>query len=446
MSTKTGRARSSSASDSSATDERPQKAGARISEHKLRNGMRVLVAERHLDPVVAVMVWYGVGSRNERDEEAGVSHFLEHMMFKGSKSFGKGEVDHLTTTLGGSNNAHTGPDHTAYWFEFASDRWESALEIEADRMRTLTIDPAEFASEKAVVLEELAMGEDDPWQNLTRQMQEVLFSRHPYRRPIIGYADVLEAMTPDAMRAYYERFYHPSNAILVVCGDVKPQAVMKAARKHFGSIPAGPALEMVDCFRPEIEEPRSARRVHTNWDDPGTRVALAWPTVAVGEEIDYVLDLVSSLLTTGRLSRLYRSLVMEQGIATYVGSSNDARVDGGSFWIYAEAVQGVSAERVEAAIKQEIQLMIDEGVSAEDLKRAKKTLASTEAFEGETVSDLAEQLGSFAIDRDWRIAIDVSKRRQKVTAKAVRAACESFLVEARSVIGVSLPVAEGVPA
>ena len=422
-------------------DPRPVKAGAAISEHRLRNGMRVLVAERHLDPVVAVMVWYGVGSRNEREEEAGVSHFLEHMMFKGSRNFGKGMVDQLTTTLGGSNNAHTSFDHTAYWFEFASDRWEAALELEADRMRQLSLDEGEFASEKTVVLDELAMGEDDPWQNLSRQVHELLFPRHPYRRPIIGYADVLQALTPAAMRAYYERFYHPSNAILVVCGDVSPQRVLRAARRHFGALPSGPAREQVDCYRPAIAPPSGSRRVQTFWDDPGTRIVLAWPTVAVGEDEDFVLDIISKLLTAGRLSRLHRRLVLTEGLASFVGSSNDAYVDGGSFWIYAELVQGIATEVVEAAISEELERLVREGVPKSDLERAKKSLASEDAFEGETVSDLAEQLGSFAIDRDWRLVIDSAQRRQKVSSKAVQRVCAQLLCVANRVVGTSLPLA-----
>ena len=196
------------------------KGGAAIAEHRLRNGMRVLIAERHSDPVVAVITWYRVGARNEREDEAGLSHFLEHMMFKGSKRFGKGAIDHITTRLGGSNNAFTSYDHTAYWFELASDRWEKALEIEADRMRHLTLDGTEFAAEREVVLEELSMGTDDPWRRLTERVQGALFSRHPYRRPIIGHQDALAALEVEDMRDYYRRFYHPSNAVVVVCGDV----------------------------------------------------------------------------------------------------------------------------------------------------------------------------------------------------------------------------------
>jgi len=178
------------------------KAGAALRELRLANGLRVLLAERHLDPVVSVILWYRVGSRDEDERAAGVSHFLEHMMFKGSARFGKGEVDRVTMMLGGSNNAFTSADHTAYWFELASDRWEAALEIEADRMRALLLDPGEFAAEKAVVLEELAMGQDDPWRRLTEIVQEALFGRHPYRRPVIGHADALKRLPVEEMRAH----------------------------------------------------------------------------------------------------------------------------------------------------------------------------------------------------------------------------------------------------
>ncbi|MEE8469146.1 MAG: pitrilysin family protein, partial [Planctomycetota bacterium] len=230
-------------------------AGATIREHKLRNGLRVLLVERHLDPVVVMMTWYGVGSRHEREDQAGLSHFLEHMMFKGTSNHGKGEVDRITTRLGGSNNAFTSSDHTAYWFELASDRWETALELEADRMHNLTLDATEFAAEKAVVLEELAMGLDDPWRRLSEQVQQTLFGRNPYARPVIGYADVLERTGPEDMREYYRRFYHPGNATLVLCGDFQPRRAMQLVRRHFGALEALPADRVAEPYRPPVAEP-----------------------------------------------------------------------------------------------------------------------------------------------------------------------------------------------
>jgi predicted Zn-dependent peptidase len=491
------------------------KAGAKIQEHKLENGLTILLVERHLDPVVAVMLWYKVGARNESEREAGVSHFLEHMMFKGTPRFGKGEVDRETTILGGSNNAFTTPDHTAYWFELASDRWEKALEIEADRMKSLLLDPAEFEAEKAVVLEELAMGDDDPWRSLSQEVQALLFPRHPYRRPVIGYPDTLKAMKPSDMRDYYARFYQPGNAILVIAGDIDPESAMQSVRAHFGSI-LGPkhaaqdgasssavrtkaettvraprnaarnagragtktadtktadtgtsdtgtsdsgtadtettdsgtaddgatnegASSRADAYRAPQLEPRGERRLSMHWDDNGSRLCMAWPTVVVGTDDDFALDLVSALLTGGRMSRLHRKLVLERGLATSVSTHNDTRIDTGAFWLHAECAQGVAPETLESAIDAEIGLLSREIAGTAELERAKKILAASEAHESETVSDLAEDLGEFAADASWRMALETVDRIRRVNAKAVRDCAARLLRKDRRVVGWSLP-------
>ncbi len=416
-----------------------QKAGARISEHVLDNGLRVLLAERRADPVVAVMTWYRVGALNETEREAGYSHFLEHLMFKGSRRFGRGEVDRITTILGGSNNAFTSYDHTAYWFELASDRWERALEMEADRMRGLTLDPAEFQSERAVVLEELSMGLDDPWRALSETVQAAVFERHPYRRPIIGHPDSLDAATVDDVRAFYDRFYHPANAWIVLAGDVRKKDALAKIEKHFGKLPAGNAVQTADCFRAALEEPRGEKRISMTWDDRAHRLCMAWPTVPVGTDDDFRLDLLSTVLTSGRLSRLHRRLVLEEGLATSISTSNDTRVETGVFWVFAEAAQGVELARLEAAIDAELALLAEELVPAAQLRRAKKVLASSEHYDAETASDLAEQLGEYAIDADWRICIEGEERLAAITRSELRDCIRRLLPTRRRVVGWSTP-------
>jgi len=419
---------------------KPMKAGAIIHEHELRNGLRVLIAERHDDPVVASMVFYGVGARDEREEESGVSHFLEHMMFKGSRRFGKGEVDRITTVLGGSNNAFTTPDHTAYWFELASDRWEIALDIEADRMGGLDLDAREFESEKKVVLEELSMGRDDPWRRLTHAVSEALFSRHAYRRPVIGYEDVVRGMNIETMRSYYERHYHPGNAVLVICGDVNPRKALNAVRERFGDIPSGPRAERSD--RTPIEEFAGEHRVTTHWDDSSRRLVMVWPTAVVGSDEDYALDLVTTILTHGRLSRLQARLVHEQKLAVSVSASNDTRVDTGVFWLYAECADGVDPRKLEAAIDDELVRLATERLPQSELKRAKRILAASDAHGSETVSDIAEELGEYAVDAHWQLALEGVSRCEAVTAVAVKQATARFLVPEKRVIGWSLPAGE----
>jgi zinc protease len=416
-----------------------EKGGARIHEHVLENGLRVLLAERHLDPVVAVMLWYRAGARNETEKEAGVSHFLEHMMFKGSARHGKGAIDRITTTLGGTNNAFTTADHTAYWFEFASDRWESALEVEADRMRALLLDPSEFEAEKQVVLEELAQGEDDPWRVLSQEVQSALFQRHPYRRPVIGYADTLKALHVREMRDYYERFYHPGNAVLVVCGDFEPARALETVQRHLGSIPAGTPYAEADPFRAPAAAPRGEQRLTLRWDDAASRLCSAWPTVALGTDEDCMLDLVSTLLTGGRLSRLYRRLVIEERCATSISTHNDTRVESGCFWLFAECAQGAKPEKLERLIDAEFARLSREPVAKAELVRAKRIIAAGEAHDAESVSDLAEDLGEFAIDADWRLALRTLERIQRTSAEELRGAAAKLLVPGRRVVGWCLP-------
>jgi len=416
----------------------PVRAGASIHEHKLRNGLDVLIAERHDDPVVCVIVYYAVGSCSESDSEAGISHFLEHMMFKGSANYQKGEVDRLTTMLGGQNNAFTGKDHTAYWMRFASDRWEKALEIEADRMTGLTLDPDEFDAERAVVLEELAMGDDDPWSVLAKAVEEALFGQHPYARPIIGYADSLKAMTPDMMRAYHARFYQPGNAKLVIAGDVNPAAAMRAVRRHFGKLAASAAPQAAFAL-PSPRPGLASSRLTLAWDDRGKRLAMAWPTVPVGTDADYDLDVMSEILTGGKASRLTKRLVDDEGLATSISTSNDTRVKGGVFWLFAECGGDVCPEVLEAAIDEELVRLATERVPASELKRVMARIVSGDVQQGETISELAEELGGMAVDADWRFAFDGGARHKKVTAKRIARTAEQFLAPENRVVGLSLP-------
>src|SRR5919199_1715680 len=224
----------------------------------LDNGLVVLTKESHTSPIVTSMIWYRVGSRNEELGHTGKSHFLEHMLFKGTDRFRKGEIDLLTLKNGGGNNAFTSHDFTAYYFNFASDRWEIALEIEADRMVNCAFDPEEFEAEKKVVIEELKTGLDSPWGLLLQEQEAAAFKIHPYRNPIVGWLQDVERATVEQQQAYYKRYYHPNNAILVIAGDFDTEHVLSRVSKLFGSIPAGSSPPVMP-----LEEPpqRGERRL-----------------------------------------------------------------------------------------------------------------------------------------------------------------------------------------
>src|ERR1041385_3484843 len=216
----------------------------------LPNGLTVLTKELHDKPVVATIIWYRVGSRNEELGQTGKSHFLEHMLFKGTEKYGKGDIDLLTLKNGGSNNAFTWLDFTAYYFTFASDRWQAALEIEADRMRNTTFAEEEFESEKQVVEEELRIGLDGPWEVLENEVWATAFRQHPYHWPTVGWLDDLESATGADMKAYYDKWYHPRNATLVIVGDFDPAEVLARVEALFAGIPAGPAAQPLRIAEP----------------------------------------------------------------------------------------------------------------------------------------------------------------------------------------------------
>jgi zinc protease len=416
-----------------------KRGGAVCTESRLANGLRVLVAERHTDPIVTTVLCYGAGARTEREDEAGVSHFLEHMMFKGSRKYAKGAIDLETARLGGSNNAFTGHDHTAYWFELASDRWETALAIEADRMRHVALAGHEFDAEREVVLEELAQGEDDPWMVLMRRVEAALFPRHPYGRPIIGYVDTLRRATPDSLRDYHRRNYHPANALLVVAGDVERATALQACEKHFGRIPGRPASAQALPHRAPLTPIGARARIVQTWPDPARRLCFAFPTCAVGTREDLALDLATMVLGSGRLSRLQKRLVYDERLATRVSLSNDTRVDGGVYWISAEASLGVELARLEHAIEEELARLRNELVSASELRRALALLRSGEAFESESISGLAQELATAGIDDDWRGVLDDAERHAAIRAHEIRAVVSKYLTPERAVVGESVP-------
>src|SRR5262245_62873875 len=215
-------------------------AATEVVEATLENGLRVLVLEDHRSPVVSVQVWYRVGSRNERTGATGLAHFLEHMMFKGTPSHGKGEFARLVEQNGGHDNAFTTQDVTAYYEDIASDKADMVLALEADRMRHLLLDPKEIDSERQVVMEERRTRiEDDPDGLLTEEMMSLAFKAHPYRWPVIGWMEDIRRIAPKELRAFYDLYYRPNNAILVVAGDVKAPAILGPVRELVGRVARG---------------------------------------------------------------------------------------------------------------------------------------------------------------------------------------------------------------
>jgi zinc protease len=390
-----------------------------IKEVRLDNGFKLLMLERRALPVVATVLWYHVGARDERTSETGVSHFLEHMMFKGTEHLEKGAIDLLTSKAGGNNNAFTDNDETVYHFAMAADRWETALEIEADRMRGCALDPAEFTAEKAVVLEELAMGEDDPWRTAMHAAGTLAFQVHPYRMPVIGWKEDLERLTRDGMRAYYDRHYGPNRALLVVVGDIDVARTEQRVRALFGRLPSSAQARGTVLSEPEQKgERRAVQRFPGNL----SRLVVGVRTCRIGEDDDLALDLVSQILSGGRTSRLYKRLVHGDELATSVQTMNETRQDPGVFWFLVELKPGAPRERAEAAVREEVAAFVQHGPTRQELLRARTQIDAALQFEQESAMEVALKIARFesSVPGGYRGLLDLEARYRGIDARTVR--------------------------
>jgi zinc protease len=404
---------------------------------RLDNGFRALLVKRRNLPVVASMLWYQVGSRDEGTGETGLSHFLEHMMFKGTQRYAKGDIDRVTSKLGGSNNAFTDNDVTTYYFSLASDRWEAALEIEADRMRGCLLDEAEFAAEKKVVLEELAMGEDDPWRSLHQEVESLAYRVHPYRHPIIGWREDLERVDVGAMRAYYERHYGPNRAFLVVVGDIDIARTEQRIAELFAAVPAAQPRATPLAEPP----PRGERRAVQRFPGNLTRLAIAMPTCRMGEPDDFVFDVIAYVLSAGKSSRLQRRLVLEEELATDVSVYNEVRQDPGLFWIAVELIDGADPHAVERIVREELDRLASGGATAAELRRARTQLRAGYLFDEETVLDLAMKIGRFEAmtERGHRLLESVLDSYAAVTSQQIKEVAQRTFPADRCTVVWSIP-------
>jgi len=408
-----------------------------VHRHELDNGMRVLLIESHELPVVSHWIWYSVGSRDENSGETGLSHFLEHMMFKGTSHHPKGSIDTITARLGGSNNAMTDHDYTAYYFNLKSDRWTEALAIEADRMRGCLLDPVEFESEKKVVIEELLMGEDEPWRPLWQAVESMAYRVHNYRHPIIGWREDLERLTRDRMMDYYHRHYSPDRAVLVIVGDVEADDALARIEAAMAGIPRSETGRETVLSEPAQQ---GERRMIVRFPGNLPRMATCWHTCRFGDRDDIVFDVISTVLSSGKSSRFYRELVQGRELATMAQAHNETRLDPGLFWVLAEGKADTDPRVLEAAIYDELQKLANDGPTAAEMKRCKRMILTSFYFELETVSNQASRLGRAEVmhANGLELLRSYPGELETVTAEEVKAVMGRYLTEDNRTAGWSL--------
>jgi len=342
-----------------------------VKSRVLTNGLRVLVLEDHTTPTVTLQVWYKVGSRNEVSGRTGISHLLEHMMFKGTHKYGPGEFSKIVARNGGVENAFTSRDYTAYFENWASDRWVVGMDLESDRMAHLKLDPQEFSKEKQVVMEERRLRtEDDPVSLLVEEVFATAYKVHPYHWPVIGWMGDVENITLDDLKRHYETYYAPSNATLVVVGDVKAEEVFSQANKYFGFLPRG-------SVPPEVtsKEPVQCGEKRVTVKSPEARlpfVMLAYHTPSIGSGEEYALEILTHMLGEGKSSRLYRRLVYEEKAAIFTSARyHSMSKDPGLLYLYAGVVPEGSYKDVEVMMREEVARLKRGEFTKEDLEKAK---------------------------------------------------------------------------
>lgn len=367
---------------------------AGIERRVLPNGLAIVVREDHRLPSLTAMLAYRVGSVNEPEGLTGVSHFFEHMVFKGSEKYKRGDIDLVTYRCGGENNAYTTHDMTGYWFHVHSGHLDEVLDILADTCGRSTLDPQEFELERGPVLQEMNIWLDGPWGELERTLEKTIYTKSRYRHPVLGWREDIEKLTRDRMAEYYRAYYKPNNASLVINGDVNKEDVFRRVEKAFGGIPRGKDADEAHWAEPPQTE---ERKVEVKTELPSDRFIMAFRTDKAGSDADLTLDLIATILGEGRNSRLKTKLVHDLEIAGEgnVEVFNYSRRFEGVFYVQVEVALEGSPEKARQATIEELEAICAKPVKERELRRAKNLLRAKFAFDLESQNELTSKMGYF---------------------------------------------------
>ena len=410
-----------------------------VHESVLSNGLKVLLVESPKAPVVTIQVWYRVGSRNEVMGRAGLSHMLEHMMFKGTERYPKGTFSRTIRKNGGNDNAFTSQDFTAYFENLAADRVELALSLEADRMQGLLLNEKEFQLEREVVKEERRLRiEDDPQAFLVETLFAQAFMMHPYHWPTIGWFSDLNAMSLEDLKNHYDTFYSPNNATLIVVGDIKADALLPTVKRLFEPIPKGPTPPPQRVIEPEQ---RGERRVVVKREAQLPFIMAGYRTPNYSSEDSYALTILESILSHGKSARLYQSLVYEQKIALAVGGEyNILQAEPELFYFLAVVKPGSKIEEVEQAMYKEFDRIQQTPPTDQELQRAKNQVEAEYIFGQDSMFRQAMLLGQAeTVGVGWRHIDKFLERIRIVTAQDVQRVAKQYLVPGSRIVGILIP-------
>jgi predicted Zn-dependent peptidase len=397
--------------------------------------MKIMLLEDYSIPNANMYLFYKVGSRNEYPGITGISHFFEHMMFNGAKKYGPKEFDRVMEANGGANNAYTSQNITAYTNFFPSSATQVIFDLEADRIANLNFDPKMIESERGVILSERSTSlENDPLEQLWDQVRDVAFFAHPYKWPIIGYESDIKNWTKEDLENYFHTYYAPNNCVMVMAGDVNLNEIKDLAEHYFEPIPQGPEPRKVHTVEPEQ---LGEKRVFVKREVPNPYVMISYHVPQTGTEEYYALDLLKSILSQGRSSRLYSSIIDQKQLAIDVGTGYWNAFDPTLFHFYGICSDNVTAAQLEKAILTEIDSIINSGVSENELQKVKNQKLMGFYKTTETINGMANTIGTYELFfGDYRKLFTAPDDYNKVTTEDIQNVAAKYFTRQNRTVGI----------
>lgn len=414
-------------------------------EYKLPNGLKLIVREDHRSPTVAHMAWYKAGSVDEHNGTTGVAHVLEHMMFKGTKSVGPGEFSKRVAALGGRENAFTSNDYTAYFQQIEKSKLAAVMKLEADRMENLKLSEEEFKKEIQVIMEERRLRTDDQAQSLLyEQFLATAFNASPNRHPVIGWMSDLKTMTYLDARHWYDSWYSPANATVVVVGDVQPADVLKLVEETYGRVPAKDIANRKSQIEPEQ---KGIRRFNLKAPAENAVIYMGWKVPELSpsqldEKDPYALEVLAGVLDGNPNARLNRILVRDKRLALGIGAGYDSCCTRTNtlFMVNASLMPGKSPEKIEVEVKKIISDIANDGITDAELRRVKIAITAAQVYKRDSVFGQAMEIGSAEMGGlSWRQMDTWNNRLQEVTIDQVKAVAKKYFVDDHLTVGILDP-------
>lgn len=410
-----------------------------VYEEVLPNGLKILLLKDPNAPLAVFQIWYNAGAINDQTGKTGLSHLLEHIMFKGTPKYGPKAFSQMISRVGGVDNAATSEDYAMYYQKLAPDRLNLSIELEADRMRNLIIDPKESLSERDVVMEERRMRtDDDPQSVVYEEVVSTAFKNHPYRRPVVGWMSDLEKITSEDIRQYYRTYYAPNNAFIVVAGNIQTDSILKKIKDEFGSIPKGTEIMPIAFGEPEQ---MGERRVYVKKEAELPYILIGYKAPNILDEESYALDVLAYILSEGKSSRIYKSLVDEKQVALSAGAeySNFQKFPF-LFFLSGTAAPGKGIDEVEKALYEEVEKIKNTPPSEKEIQKVKNRVEAEYIMDQDSISSQARMMGLCEMIGDWRLKDRYPEGIRKVTAEDVQRVARKYLIEDKRNVGILIPI------